>query len=72
MLTHILKIVEVAAMFGYGHIVLVTDEEGRKFVCTLETEVSELACEPDSNQEVSIKFEKLTERERSSCVLFIG
>lgn len=61
---------EEAVMNTYERLVVVKDEEGKKFVCTLDNECNDSACALDSNRIIPTQLEELTEHERSSCVRF--
>ena len=66
--------------YGYGCSVLVNDNVGNEFVCTLDSicsldECNEVVCTMDSNRNVPRKFDELSERERSTCrssILVLG
>jgi|GEM_PF-1580908 len=59
--------------YGFGYSVLVSDNEGNEFVCTLDNSIctlderNEFVCTLDSNRKIPNKLEELTEHERSSC-----
>ena len=56
----------------YEDLVVVEDEEGRAFICTLEHKCSEYVCRLDSNRKIPRKLEELSEHERRSCTRFLG
>ncbi len=56
----------------YEDQVVVEDEEGRAFICTLEHKCSEYVCRLDNNRKTPRKLEELSEHERRSCTRFLG
>ena len=59
-------------MSGYGCTVWVNDNEGKEFICTLDSmctldECNEFIGTLDSDRKIPKKLEELTEHERSSC-----
>jgi hypothetical protein len=53
-------------------LVLVDDEEGRAFICTLDHKCSEFVCKLDGNRKIPNKLDDLSEHERRSCIKFFG
>ena len=58
--------------YGFGYTVLVTNDEGKEFVCTLDSvctldERNEVVCTLDSNRKIPRKIDELSEFERNSC-----
>lgn len=63
-----------------GCSILINDEAGNEFICTLDSmcsldECKEVVCTLDSNRELPKRLEELSEHERSSCrssILVLG
>lgn len=67
--------------YGYAmHDVLINDEAGNEFICTLDSccslgESNEVVCTLDSNRKMPHYLAELSARERSSCrssILVLG
>lgn len=63
---------EMAMNLYEDNLVLVDDEDGRAFICTLEHKCSEYVCSLDSKRKIPNKLEELTEHERCSCTRYLG
>jgi hypothetical protein len=66
--------IEVIVMndYGYGCSVLVKDDVGSEFICTLDSfcssgEYNDVVCTLDSNRKIPVNIGELSEHERNSC-----
>ena len=57
-------------MNTYERLIVVRDKEGKKFVCTMESECNESFCRLDGSRTIPRNLEELSKHERSSCVRF--
>jgi len=56
----------------YEDLVLVDDEEGRVFICTLDHKCSDFVCRLNRIRKIPNKISELPEHERNSCTRFLG
>lgn len=56
----------------YEHLVVVHDETGRTFICTLDHKCTEFLCSLERRRKIPNKLDELSEHERRSCTRFLG
>ena len=64
--------IEEVLMNIYENLVVVDDEEGQAFICTLDHKLSELFWGLDRERKIPHKLKELSKHERSSCTRFFG
>lgn len=57
----------------YDNLVVVSDETGRSFICTLDpNKCSEFLCRLERYPKIPRKLEELSEHERRTCTRYLG